>query len=318
MKKVPLLSIVIPTWNRTAPLFTLIQSIGHKNDPEVEIVITDNNSTPEIFKEVEAFCLNYSNINLYKNPVDFGMVKNWNECIGKAQGRWICFICSDDVFCTGGVARILDLIKEINKVCLVIQSPTLTNERTDCEAGYKTVAQLNFPIVSGNFWHREITDQLGGFDERIKYSPDAEFWVRITKTYPVIKLKEPIARYISHADNYAYTTWTKDDFLDQVGLITEITYPYFHEGEVLPEKIRVAAEIGKDQTINTILNTLCLRSGKNILFKKYYKIGLERYGKKGKALDFRLMVLVIYTKRTLSIIIKRGLHILQPIFRGRP
>ena len=229
MKNIPLLSIVIPTYNRVDSLYSLIDSIGHKNDPELEIVISDDHSDHEIFHKLKIHLSEYSNISLFRSAVRLGMVKNWNESINKARGEWICF------------------------------------------------------------------------DERIKYSPDAEFWYRIAFNYPVVKIKEPFAKYISHEHNYAFTTWMKADFLDQVGLICKINSTYFNgkDGVTLNNTID-AEEIGKDQTILTILKTTCMRTSKKQIFIKYYKIGLERSKNRRDALSFRILILNIFIKRIIA------------------
>jgi hypothetical protein len=183
----------------------------------------------------------------------------------------------------------------------LIQSPNITTEEEFLGPGVEAVHKLNLPLVSGNFWHRQITDKLGGFDERIKYSPDAEFWYRIAFNYPVVKIKEPFAKYIEHERNYAYTTWEKDDFLDQVGLICKINSTYFtgKDGAAL-DKTFEAEEIGKDQTILTILSTTCMRKDKRQIFNKYYRIGLQRSKNRRDALSFRILILDMFFKQIIT------------------
>lgn len=299
MKTPPLLSIVIPAYNRFTPLTCLLKSIGHKHDGHLEIVVTDDNSSPELFDRLKTFCSDYSNITLYRNQENLGMVKNWNECISKAKGKWICFMCDDDLFRPNGVDRIIELISEKNIASLILQSPENKNEISFHNAGIYTVKQLKLPLVSGNVWNREITDYLGGFDERIKYSPDAEFWYRIAYNYPVIKVKQPFAKYISHENNYAYKTWGEEDFLEQVGLICRINTAYFYgQKDVKTEHIRDEIERAKDETIATILNTTCMLRNKKKLFSKYYQIGLKR--QKGIALSFRFYIIKISLRKIIN------------------
>jgi len=303
----PLLSIVIPTWNRADSLIALIESIEHKDDKKIEIVISDDASCDESFQKIENFSYNYRNIFIYRNSENIGMVKNWNASINKAKGEWICFICDDDLFYSNGVDRIINLIETIATPSLVIQSQAITTQKESLAHGVETVRKLQLPIVSGNFWHREITDRLGGFDERIKYSPDAEFWYRIAYSYPVIRIKEPFAKYISHENNYAYTTWDNDDFIDQVSLITKINSTYFNEKWTITHD-----NSGKDSTVFTILNTTFMRRGKKELFNKYYQIGLESHKQRGDALTFRITVIIlcakiiiIFLKKTVRICLKK-------------
>lgn len=299
MENRPLLSIVIPTLNRASSIISLVNSIGHKDDNCLEIVITDDCSTPDEFDRLKNFCLNHSNIVLHKNPKNLGMVKNWNECVLRAQGQWICFMCDDDLFHPDGVARIIELINKKYEACLILQSPEIEEEIKFCKPGIETVKRLKLPLVSGNIWHRDITDNLGVFDERIKYSPDATFWNKIALNYPVIKIKKPFASYVSHENNYAYSTWVENDFLDQVSLICNINALnlYGKEG-VLPTLIIDEIERAKDETIFTILNTTCLDKSKKKIFWRYYKIGVER--QEGFAFAFRLFVIRIILKKIIS------------------
>lgn len=299
LKKCPLLSIVIPTFNRADAVVRLIQSIGHKNDDSLEIVIVDDNSSPKYFNRLKTFCTEYSNITLYRNKENLGMVKNWNKCIDKANGEWICFMCDDDLFRPNGVDRILELISEKHAAYLILQLQENENEINFYNSGVETVKNLKLPLVSGNVWHRKITNQLGGFDERIKYSPDAEFWYRVAYNFPVITVKQPFATYVSHENNYAYETWGATDFLEQVALICKINAKYFYgENTVAPECLLDEINRAKDETIATILTTTCMAKNKRNLFCKYYRIGLER--QKGFGLSFRFFIINIFLKKIIS------------------
>lgn len=299
MRTPPLLSIVIPAFNRVKSLTSLIESIGPKHDDLLEIVITDDSDNPQISDSLKLVCSDYPNIFLYKNQENLGMVKNWNECIKKASGKWICFMCDDDLFYPDGVDRIIELIKNNDTPCLIVQSPQSETSVGYYKSGVETVKHLKLPLVSGNVWHREITDYLGCFDERIMYSPDAEFWYRIAYNYPVIKVKKPFAQYISHENNYAYTTWEKKDFLDQVGLICSINALYFYgEHAITSEHMLEEIERAKKETINTILSTTCMLKNKTKIFKQYYRIGLEN--QKGIALSFRFFIIKLFFKNIIT------------------
>jgi hypothetical protein len=184
---------------------------------------------------------------------------------------------------------------------LVIQSPSILGEKEYFKPGIETVNKLNLPFVSGNLWHREITDQIGSFNENLIYSPDAEFWYRIASNFPVIKIREPFAKYIAHENNYAYTTWGKDDFLDQISLICEINASYFYENrKINPDFIRKCIESGKLKTIFTILETTCLDKKKKNIFNKYYQLGLKINRQNNNLFQYKILITKLVCRKIIS------------------
>jgi glycosyltransferase involved in cell wall biosynthesis len=266
------LSILIPTLNRVESVLTAIESIGAKNHSKIEIIVVDNCSSKDIYSELETKLTDMKNIKLYQNKSNIGMVKNFNECIKYATGEWLSLMCSDDQYSEGAVLRILKLIQKVKYPTLIIQDPTLKDELQNFSKGSETAGRLRLPIASGNIWHSEITKNLGGFDERIKYSPDAEFWPRIAYNYPVLKIKQPTAVYNKTDSNYGYKTWRKEDFLEQAELLSRVNCNYC--GDLTESQKNKMVHQGINQTLITILYNTVFSKNERHLFKKYLKIFL--------------------------------------------
>lgn len=227
MKNNALLSILIPTWNRCDSVKSLIDSSGVIDNPLVEFIIVDNASDSHIFKELSKLISQISNVIIYRNNKNIGMVRNWNKCIKYASGNWLLLMCSDDIFKSGRVIEIIDFIKtKDTEPSLIIQDPSIKIPIEKKAPGPDTVQSINLPIASGNVWHKSITDHLGGFDNRLEYSPDAEFWNRIALHYPVYVLNKHIAVYKRNDDSYMWATWEKEDFIDQIKIIIECNSRY--------------------------------------------------------------------------------------------
>ena len=223
----PLLSILIPTWGRCESIKKLINSSGVKGNIEVEFVIVDNNSNNDIYKGLERIAESETNIRLYRNIQNLGMVKNWNKCIQHSKGDWLMLMCSDDVFSTGRVLEVLMFIKNnIYEPALILQDETATISVEKRQSGSETVGLIKLPIASGNIWHRSITEKLGGFDNRLEYSPDAEFWYRIAQFYPVYIVNQNIAIYQRNNTSYMWKTWEKDDFISQIEINSKCNSQY--------------------------------------------------------------------------------------------
>ncbi|SVE47446.1 uncharacterized protein METZ01_LOCUS500300, partial [marine metagenome] len=146
----------------------LIESSGVIDNPLVEFVIVDNFSEDKIFINLKKLVLKYSNIRLFRNEANIGMVRNWNECIIRAEGEWLLLMCSDDLFVSGSIIDIIDFINNhVDEPSLIIQDPLAVKPFIKKAPGAKTVQSINLPIASGNMWHKSISSALGGFDNRL-------------------------------------------------------------------------------------------------------------------------------------------------------
>lgn len=269
-----ILSILIPTWNRVEAVIKAIKSVGQENQDFVEIIVVDNHSPKNIYDELQKELSIYKNVKLYRNESNIGMVKNWNKCIEYSTGEWLSLMCSDDEYVTGAITIILNLLRQYSEPFLLIQDPSIKNELEQHKAGYETAKSLKLPIASGNIWHRSITEKLGGFNTRIKYSPDAEFWVRIAYSYSVIKIKSPIAIYHETNSNYMWETWEKDDFLEQVELISTIINS--HDPTLTKQQKKINIDVSVTQTILTILFKTIQEKERIKIFRKYFFLFIKK------------------------------------------
>ena len=258
----PFLSILIPTYNRADMTIECAKSVG--DNPAVEIVIVDDCSKDtEFAKLLDA---DICNARLYRNDTNIGMTKNFNRCMDLATGEWFGLIGSDDYYKPGAVDRAIEALRKLPP-SLVVYSRN--RKGWVLQPGKDAVRNLQLPSGSGNFWHRSIYEDLGGFDERLQFSPDAEYWYRIAAKYPVIGVPEKYSVYREHGNNLMYETWRKPDFLRQIRLITRLNME--HRGDDVSELDLVVANEGKVvwDTIYYILRMTANRPDKHDIFDMY-------------------------------------------------
>ena len=297
----PLLSILIPTWNRVDEVLRAIDSVGDRSGV-VEIVVVDNASPGEVFGRLCRETARYPQVRLFRNEKNLGMVRNWNSCIAHAKGTWLGLLCSDDEYAEGAIERACSLLARTQFPSLVIQSPDIDVHEQCAPPGAETVRALKLPIASGNFWHREISERIGGFDERFEYSADAEFWYRVASRYPVIKVREPFARYNIHGDNYMWATWERDDFLQQTELLAQTVQEYTRGPEADGEAAEAKINADLWATLTTILTNTALKPGKERLFGRYVAIALRRADSGQRKLELAGLIANLFRAR-----LKQGL-----------
>lgn len=96
--KSPLLSIVIPTKNRSEYCIQAVSSILRYPYENFEIIVQDNSDTNDLMHKIEEkFCDNRLRYSYTANPVSF--VENFNNAIENTNGEYLCLIGDDDAVC---------------------------------------------------------------------------------------------------------------------------------------------------------------------------------------------------------------------------
>lgn len=90
----PLITVIIPTYNRAWCIGRAISSIQIQSYLNFEIVITDDGSTDNTIDVVNSF--NDDRIKYLKLPENRGMYEAQRNCIENAKGEYIVFLDSDD------------------------------------------------------------------------------------------------------------------------------------------------------------------------------------------------------------------------------
>lgn len=266
------ISIVIPTWNRPDFLRRLVQQISLENNQgDLEVVIVDDCSEQKNWELLQNIKDSFNHVRLYRNSRNIGMTRNWNKAVNLARGRWIGFMCDDDMFKPDSIKRIREYISFVSQPCLILQNGFVKSEYEWLESGIVAANRVALPPASGQFWHREITEQLGGYDERIKYCPDAEFWLRIAYNYPVLLIRDFLVIPCQHDTNYMWEIFRKPDFIEQVTLSLRLSSNWLL-GESASDKSQVQYQIddGIWETLRTVLNNTFLKPGKTKNFPAYF------------------------------------------------
>lgn len=95
----PIVSIMIPTYNRIIQLKEAIESATTQIYNNFEVVVVDNSSLKNSDVENMMYELSekYNNLKYYRNKENLGMFGNLNRCIELARGKWVVILHDDDM-----------------------------------------------------------------------------------------------------------------------------------------------------------------------------------------------------------------------------
>ncbi len=193
MKK-PLISVVIPTYNRAYILPKAIESVFNQTFRDLELIIVDDGSTDETPYLVAKYPL------IYVRKPHRGVSHARNVGVLKAKGEFIAFLDSDDVFVPEKLEKQIKFLEK---------KPSYKIVQTE-EVWYKGEKRINPKKIhqkaEGWFFDRaiklcvvsistvlikkEVFEEIGLFDENFPVCEDYEFWLRVSLKMPVGLIKE--------------------------------------------------------------------------------------------------------------------------------
>ena len=120
----PLLTIAIPTYNRCRNLAFLLEQLAPqlRNEPRVELLISDNCSPDDTLRTVDHFVKEGLSCRILRNQQNIGADLNFLQCFDLAEGRYLWICGDDDVILPGSLATLLNHL-EAREVDIVYLAP---------------------------------------------------------------------------------------------------------------------------------------------------------------------------------------------------
>ncbi|MEK7254207.1 MAG: glycosyltransferase family A protein [Bacteroidota bacterium] len=193
----PLISIILPTFNRAAHLQPCIESVVNQTFPSWELLVIDDGSTDHTFQVVDAFLQADRRIRYCKHQNRKQMLSR-NVGIQLSLGEYLTFLDSDDAYAPNHLETCLHFMQTHPKIDLMHCGIKL--EEDVWFADYYQSGQLihlkDCVITPGFFGKREVFFALEGF-QNLSYGEDTDLWERAGKRFNVQKIASP--------ETYIYT-----------------------------------------------------------------------------------------------------------------
>lgn len=97
MNSNPLISIVIPVYNRERLITETLESALSQTYPNFEVVVVDNQSTDNTWAILQEIAGKDNRVKIFQNETNIGPVRNWERCFDLAKGEYVKILWSDDL-----------------------------------------------------------------------------------------------------------------------------------------------------------------------------------------------------------------------------
>lgn len=179
-----MISVVLITHNYEKYIENCLESILKNNNSFVgEIIIVNDSSEDNSERKINKYLSNpkikyfYVNFKSLSKSYNFGVMKSQFPLITKVDADDILESNFFEDYFTEFKIKNYDLIfgnlkivdKDMNIIKIKIQDKKLIGSK------------FFYPVGSGTIYKKKIWEQIGGFDEKLNYQDDYDFWLKINK-----------------------------------------------------------------------------------------------------------------------------------------
>jgi glycosyltransferase involved in cell wall biosynthesis len=216
MSSLPLISIVLPTYNRLRYLPAAIESVIAQTMKTWELIIADDGSGVEV-RTYLATLAKQDRIKVMLLPHLGNPGAARNAALRHAQGSYVAFLDSDDLWMPNKLETQLKALESrperqwcyTDFVRVDHAGASIDFQRDPRRIPYqgqifepllRLRAGIAMPTVMAT---RALLARAGGFDEGFQLHEDYELWLRLALLSPVSRLPEPLACVRRHTEHFS-------------------------------------------------------------------------------------------------------------------
>ena len=209
-------SVVMPSFNHENYIAEAIESVLDQGFKDLELIIIDDHSTDSSGEIITSYAEKDSRIRIVFHDENVGISRTMNEAISMAEGTFIAFTASDDVWVEEKLEKQMDILGEDEQVVVWSEGTVIDAESdpigisfTDLYKARRTKksGDLFSSLVKGNFLCGPSIlikkSSLGyiSYDEDMKYLADHLVFLDLSSRHRFHFIPEPLAMYRVHGMN---------------------------------------------------------------------------------------------------------------------
>jgi len=233
----PLVSVVVPTYNRAAYLGETLDSILGQDHPAVEVVVVDDGSTDGTAQVLSTYT---DRVRVVRQP-NSGQATAVNAGLAATRGEYLVLVSDDDPLLDAALSTLVDVLEARPDVLVAypdwfIIDPAGTREALITALDYSLLDMLRFHICLPGpcaMFRRRAVELAGGWNPRFRWTADYDFWLRIGLHGPMLRVPEILATWRRHPAGATGSAPRLAMAQEQLGVVRE-----FFARDDLPDEVR--------------------------------------------------------------------------------
>jgi glycosyltransferase involved in cell wall biosynthesis len=204
----PLISVIIPTFDRPEFLQAALRSLLHQTVTDFEALVIDDGSSTDVLPVLDA--LDDGRIRYFRHESNRGEAAARNTGILHARGAYLAFLDDDDEWLPDKLRLQLDLFSRRpdtvgcvygGYVAIRARDGQVLRRRVPTKRGDLSRELLRSNVLGAPLTvmlTRECVERVGLFDENIAFGVDYDLWIRVAQEFRFDFVPEIVARYTVH------------------------------------------------------------------------------------------------------------------------
>jgi hypothetical protein len=205
--KVPMVTIMMPSYNRAKYIGQAIESIQKQTYTNWELIIVDDGSIDNTEKVVKKY-LKDNRIVYMKNKKNLGISKSRNIALNKAKGVYVGHLDSDDILYPQAVEKCMRIFNSKKNIKMVYTNFEQVNEDTSQVIGINKAHTFDRKKLYKNciwsafgIYDKAAAIHIGGFDEKLITCEDGLLYLKMGELFDLYHLDEILYTRRVHSQN---------------------------------------------------------------------------------------------------------------------
>jgi GT2 family glycosyltransferase/DNA-binding SARP family transcriptional activator len=233
----PLVSVILPTYNRPDRLQKAIQSVISQTYQDFEIIVV-NDGTVDV-SEVVAPLNKDGRITTIRHDRNRGLAAARNTGLRAAKGTYIAYLDDDDTYLPDHLETLVTALQS-GEHKVVYTDAWRIHEARQGDAYVVTGRDMPYSkdfncidLLVYNYFpvlcvmhEKACLEQVGVFDESLFAHEDWDLWIRMATLYPFFHIKKTTAAFTWRRDGSSMTSSTSDTYRRTTEIIYRKYRPY--------------------------------------------------------------------------------------------
>ena len=215
----PLVSVVIPTYERPQFLSGAIQTALKQTYEDIEVIVVDDGSSEQYADDIVSDFPD--NVSWVQHKENKGLSAGRNTGVQESSGEYIAFLDDDDRWHRTKLSRQIEALETDDQAGLatcLVAAVTPDDEVIHCERSAPS-GDCSDEILIGNqigtpsrvVVRRECFSDIGMFDESLQTKQDWDFYLRFCQEWDVVAIEDHLCFRTVHESMSSSTTALRRD-----------------------------------------------------------------------------------------------------------